>query len=117
MVLFVQCVDDNGTVFIGAADDLGYLVRDSKNATLKYKSLIKYIPIKEAFGHVWYTFYIDSSVFIITKNFIFQFTFPNNDYLKPVVNYWKTNPRYRIAHKVNEQLFVLDSEDGLLALW
>ena len=35
-----MCVDDNGTIFIGAADDLGYLVRDTKNATLHYKSLI-----------------------------------------------------------------------------
>ncbi len=109
-----MCVDDNGTIFIGAADDLGYLVRDTKNATLHYKSLIQYIPTKENFGHVWHTFFIDKSIFFITKNFIFQFTFSNSDYTTPEVKYWKTKSRYRIAHKVWGRLFVIDSAEGLL---
>ena len=109
-----MCADDKGTIFVGAADDLGYLVRDSKNATLRYKSLMQYIPTKENFGHVWHTFFIDKSIFFITKNFIFQFTFSNNKYTNPVVKFWKTKSRYRIAHKVREELYVLDSAEGLL---
>lgn len=109
-----MCADDKGTIFVGAADDLGYLVRDAKNATLHYKSLMQYIPTKENFGHVWHTFFIDKSIFFITKNFIFQFKFSNNKYTNPAVKFWKTKSRYRIAHKVREELYVLDSAEGLL---
>jgi hypothetical protein len=109
-----MCIDNNQTVFVGSADDLGYLVRDKNNATLYYKTLTQYLPVKESIGHVWYTFYIDKSVFFITKNFIFQFTFSNSDYTDPDIKYWKTKSRYKIAHKVNNKLFVLDTDDDLL---
>jgi len=109
-----MAIDDNGNVFIGSADDFGYLTLDKNSGKKKYISLISLLPTKEAFGHIWHTFYVDKSIFFISKTLIFQFIFDKNNLANPKVNFWKSNSRYKIAHCVNKKLYVLDQETGLL---
>ena len=107
-------VDNKGTIFIGCADEAGYLSRDPRNGTSKYQSLVKYLPLETSFGHVWYTFSIEDFIFFITDDYIFRFYFENKDYTNPKVKYWKSKVRYRIAHKVENTLYVQETKDGLL---
>ncbi len=107
-------VDKKGTIFVGCADQAGYLLRNPQNGTLKFQSLIEYIPIETAFGHVWYTFSIEDFIFFITDQYIFRFTFNQNDYSNPKVKFWQCKERYRISHKVDNTLYVQETIDGLL---
>lgn len=107
-------VDKKGTIFIGCADQAGYLIRNPKNGTSKFQSLLKYFPTQTTFGHVWYTFSIDDFIFFITEKYIFRFTFNQNDYSNPKVKLWQSKQRYRIAHKVDNTLYVQETIDGLL---
>lgn len=107
-------VDDLGNVFVGSADDLGYLKDNFITGKKDYQSLLKQLPIKESIGHVWYTFFVDQKIFFICKNYIFQFTFEKGKYNNPNIKYWKANTRFKIAHSVNGQLYVLDADQGLL---
>ncbi len=106
-------IDDYGTVFVGSADDFGYLeLKD--NGSLQYKSLIKHLNINEAIGHVWYTFNYKGSIIFITNRFIFSFSFNNNSYSDPDIKTWVAEQRYGVAHKVNNDIFVLETAKGLL---
>ena len=107
-------VDKKGTVFIGCADEAGFLSVNPLNGSLQYESLMKYLPPLKSIGHVWYTFPIDEYIFFITEKYIFRFSFNKNDYDDPEVKYWESKVRYRIAHKVGNTLYVQESVDGLL---
>ncbi len=106
-------VDDKGTVFVGSADDFGYLAR-KKNGTLEFKSLLGFTKVNGAIGHVWYTFNIKGRIFFITDNYIFSFHFDNNSYSNPKVKTWISEERFRIAHKVFNDLYVLETARGML---
>ncbi len=106
-------LDDEGTLFVGSADDFGYLTRKS-NGELEYKSLISVINISEPIGHVWYTFNIKGTIFFITNRFIFSLSFKNKSYLNPEIKTWVAEGSFRIAHKVNSDLYILETTKGLL---
>jgi len=107
-------VDDYGTVFIGSADDLGYLKYNAATGKKTFHSLINLVPVKESIGHVWYTFYADKKIFFICKNHIIQFAFEGCKYDKAKVKIWQPKTRFKIAHLVNNNLYVLDADRGLL---
>jgi len=107
-------VDGDGTVFIGSADDLGFLSYNKTNGVKQYKSFLKLLPVKESIGHVWYTFYADDFIFFITNKFIFRFSFDNKNYSTPEIKYWSCKVRYKNAFQVNNNLYVQESSEGLL---
>ncbi len=107
-------VDSNGTVFIGSADDLGYLSNNKASGAKQFKSLLNLLPVKESIGHVWYTYNIDNFIFFITNSFIFRLSFNNNDYSNPEIKYWHCKVRYRAAFKVENNLFVQETSEGVL---
>jgi signal transduction histidine kinase/DNA-binding response OmpR family regulator len=105
-------VDDKGTVFVGSADDLGFLEIQT-NGTLTFKSFLPYLEIDEAIGHVWYTYFINGSIFFVTHSRIFQFDFKDHNYKKPDVTLWLPKKRFKVAHKYENKLYVVDAQDGL----
>ena len=106
-------VDNNGTIFVGSADDFGYLERHN-NGSLVYKSLLSFLNINEPIGHVWYTFNHKGSIIFITDRFIFSFAFHDNSYSSSKIKTWVAEQRFRIAHKVNNDIYVLELAKGLL---
>lgn len=106
-------VDKNGTIFAGSADDFGYL-KPTNNGGLEYKSLLPYVKIKNAIGHVWYLFELNGSMVFITRQYIIKLTFKSGSYDDPVIEIFEAKDRYRIAHKVNNELYILESSTGLL---
>lgn len=107
-------VDNDGTVFIGSADDLGYLSYNNINGIKQYKSLLKLLPVNESIGHVWYTFYVNNFIFFITNKFIFRFSFDDKNYSNPEIRYWSCKVRYKCAILVKDNLYVQESSEGLL---
>ncbi|HQI40711.1 MAG: hypothetical protein B6D44_15615 [Ignavibacteriales bacterium UTCHB2] len=107
-------VDSNGTIFIGSADDLGYLSNNKASGAKQFKSLLNLLPVKESIGHVWYTYNIDNFIFFITNSFIFRLSFNNNDYSNPEIKYWHCKVKYRAAFKVENNLFVQETSEGVL---
>ncbi|MDY0084182.1 MAG: hypothetical protein RBR74_13440, partial [Ignavibacteriaceae bacterium] len=106
-------VDDYGTIFAGSADDFGYLERNN-TGQLVYKSLLHFLNINESIGHVWYTFNYKGSIIFVTNRFIFSFTFSDNSYSSPKIKTWFAEQRFRIAHKVNNDIYILESAKGIL---
>lgn len=106
-------VDNNGTIFVGSADDFGYL-EFTHNGGLEYKSLLSYVKLKNAIGHVWYMFEINGSMIFITNQYIIKFIFKSGLYNDPAIEIFEAKVRYRVAHKVNNEIYILESSTGLL---
>jgi signal transduction histidine kinase/DNA-binding response OmpR family regulator/ligand-binding sensor domain-containing protein len=105
--------DSSGTVFVGSADDFGFLSRET-NGTLVYKSLLKFTGIKEAVGHIWHTFSVGNKVFFITNWYIFQLTDFENHPDKPVIKIFRPENRIKSAFRVNNDIYILEASVGLL---
>lgn len=61
-------MDENGTIYVGAAKELGYLAPDNSGA-LVYVSLMKHLPASEQnFADVWDTHCTDKGIYFHTSN-------------------------------------------------
>lgn len=106
-------VDDNGRVYVGGQDDLGYLVPDTTGA-LQYFSLLETIPEEQRnFGDVRKTYFTSSGVYYITRSQVFRWdgdemtviTLKNNKVLmRDYGFYWK------------DKLYLLQRKEGLVSL-
>ncbi len=65
-------VSDDGTVYVGASSEFGYLAPDQRGR-LQYFSLISEVPLKErVFGHVLFTYATSSGIYFISLSKIFH---------------------------------------------
>lgn len=100
--------DSNNNIFVGAYNELGVLTPD-KHGQLHYKSLTHLIDPKHLeFGDVWNTYCIDDEVFFLTENYLFRLKNQKIDFWK------KTDERFYLSFKVNDQLYVHEIGKGLL---
>jgi len=107
-------VDGRGTVFVGSADDFGYL-ETGKNGRREYRSLLGHVPAQyRPVGHSWNVFSIGGSTHFVTNRYIFTFRFPDGNMEKPQLSVWKCGTRIRTAFIMNGELYLLEpGEDGL----
>lgn len=103
---------DNGTIYAGSADDFGYLKRE-RDGRLVYTSLLSHAGVSGPVGHIWYTFASGSSVYFISNNYIFRYSFPSGAGSKPQVESWKPRERFRAAHQIGNDIYVLETGAGL----
>lgn len=99
--------DQNGIIYAAGTNEIGYL-QPNKYGKLEYLSLIDSLGIRD----------IGIVMDIITiKNNIY---FRSSDYLillnENGFTYWKSKSTYNIAFKFNEELFILDTKNGLFKL-
>lgn len=67
--------DKNGTVFVGAYNNFGYLAPD-KNGELKFYSLANKVDTMfQDFGDVWKIFTTNDAVFFTTNNHVFKYNY------------------------------------------
>ena len=66
-------INDNGKIYIGAQNDIGYFYPDG-SGTLRYTSIKQLIPLKEnSFSDVWNIVRFNGEVFFRTNEKIFEF--------------------------------------------
>ncbi|MBL4655831.1 MAG: SpoIIE family protein phosphatase [Bacteroidia bacterium] len=100
------CIDDNGTVFVGAQADFGFLEPNDKGE-LVYKSLIENIKEKHRkFADVWQAFSVNSAVFFRTSNKLFRYQNGN-------IKVWEPANRFFRSYLVNGTIYMLDRSIGL----
>lgn len=107
-------VDKYGTVFVGSADDFGYL-ETGRDGLRQYRSLMPHIPEKyKPVGHSWNVFALDDLIHFVTTKYIFTFRFPQGNIQKPQLSVWRCGTRIRTAFVMNGELYLLEpGEDGL----
>ncbi len=69
--VYSLAVDDNGTIFIGGADEFGYMAPDAAG-TLQYKSLRVHFQDKQInFGNVWATYAAKEGIYFQASKYLF----------------------------------------------
>lgn len=99
-------IDKNGRIYVGAIDDLGYLKPNPKGK-LEFASLLSLIPEDaQNFGVVWKTFSINGLVFFQAEEKLFIYS---GDSITTI----KAKAGFNNSFRVNDSLFVSDTENGL----
>ncbi len=112
-------IDSAGTIFVGGVDQFGILVPD-ESGSLKYKSLINFIPVEERdFGDVWTIWPVNEGVYFQTKSHIF---FYDNSILyseennSGEVKSWESKTIFSPAFFVNDIYYVPEIGIGLCSI-
>jgi len=102
-----MCKDNNGRIFIGAENEIGYLKADS-TGLVNFVSLDYLIPEKENdFSYVWQSYCNNEGVFFVTSEKIIKI----DEHFK--VKFIKPFTTFFTSFMVNNQLFIQDSQKGL----
>ena len=111
-VAFVRAldIDKNGTIFIGAINELGKLESDS-TGKLEFVSLTNLLDSADRnFGEIWKIESTPQGTFFSTDKYIFS-------YKEGKIKKWKTEGQYfYLVYYVNNQVYVLDKGIGLKKL-
>ena len=102
-------VDDNGTVYVGATGEFGYLASD-ETGMLKYISLTNYLSdADKKFVEIWKTFSTTNGVYFLARDKIFHW---NNDTITtiPVL----LHPQFGFA--AFDKIFVVQNSGGISVL-
>ena len=99
----------DGTVYVGAQGDLGYLQPDS-TGTLQYVSLLDHLaPVDQDFAEVWGTHATSAAVYFQSKTRIFRW-----DGLQMQV--WHSEAGFHTSFVVHDQFFVRQPGEGLFVV-
>lgn len=100
---------EDGTIYIGAVGDLGYLDRDSIGR-MRYTTLwTRLEPKFRDVADIWFTYAIGSAVYFISDKYIFR-------WLNDEFRVWEPSTIYGFAWVINSRLYIHTKEDGLLRL-
>ena len=103
-------VDADGTVYVGAQGDIGYLAPDS-SGTPHFVSLREHVPPDARdFADVWRVRVLKDGVYFQSTHQIMRWT--GDGFMRV----WKTGSRYRPFSAVRDTLFVSEDGRGLLYL-
>jgi serine phosphatase RsbU (regulator of sigma subunit) len=103
------CEGENGKIYVGGANEFGFIEADS-SGLLKFHSILDKIPENERItGDVWNIYYIDKKLIFqtFTKIIIFE-----NDFVKIIT---PTNKFHR-SYLVNGKLYIREWSKGLQVL-
>ena len=106
-------IDDNGTIYIGGRNEIGFLAPD-ENEALQYVSLVNYIDEnRRNFSNIWKTFAENEEIYFWSSEFIFRWN-PRKKEMKV----WDATD-YKVAKfsaffTCNGKLYTRDNKKGLL---
>ena len=99
----------DNTIYVGAANELGYLGPDSSGQT-SFISLVNYIKEEDRnFDDVWSTFVSDDAVYFQSRNFIFVWE-------KNKMTTYKAETSFHFASYVHGNYYVRQRKIGLMQL-
>lgn len=99
----------DGTIFIGAVNELGFIKSDSIGRT-QYVSMLGFLDTSyHDVADIWFTYAIGNAVFFISNKYIFRWH--NNEF-----RIWKATDIYGFAWLIDSRLYVHINEVGLLRL-
>ena len=105
----VRSLAADSLIYVGAKGDFGYLRPDSIGV-LRYKSLVEYIPeSKRDFEDVWATHVLDERVYYQTNQRLFRWDGES-------ITSWTSEAGFHTSFAVGGNLYVRDSEKGLLRM-
>ncbi len=100
---------DDGTIYVGAVRDLGYLKPDSIGQ-IKFISLLsKLDSTYQNFEDIWFTYAIGNNVYFISDKYIFKWN-------RKVFKVWKPKKKFGFASLVNNQIYIDNKGIGLMHL-
>ncbi|WP_457651474.1 ATP-binding protein [Rhodocaloribacter sp.] len=103
-------VDADGTVYVGAQGEIGYLEPDAAGST-RYVSLTEHLPEDARdFADVWRVVALSDGVYFQSTRYLMRW-----DGRTPM-RVWRAGTRFRPASAVRDTLFVSEDGRGLLAL-
>ena len=104
-------VDDQGTVYVGGIDELGYLAPDAKGA-LQYISLLENVPDQQKkFSTVWRVNTAKDGVYFRAKRYLFRWQ-PSTRQMKV----WQTQKTFDASFVCSGKLFIHQRGVGLMQM-
>lgn len=101
--------DKNGTIYVGAYDEFGYLEANSKGI-LKYISLIEKVPEDlRDFGDIWKIYETENGIIFQSFSDIFLYT-------KNEIEVIAQRRDFHFSFYVNNELYITERNKGLLKL-
>ncbi len=104
--------DDEGTIYVGAVGDFGYLAPD-KQGQLKFISLNNLIKDSIKFSNVWKTFFYKDHVYFTSGQYFFKYDKKN---VKVIDCGDQTNNYYLFSFCVNDHIYIGSFKYGLKEL-
>ena len=102
---------DNGTVYVGAVSEIGYLAPDV-HGKMEYHSLIHHLDsVGRRFFHVWKTYCADDKVYFVSQKNLFIY-YPEIDSLR----YLENRLNVLFGFYVNGNLYKGEFTEGLIRL-
>ncbi|MCW3072601.1 MAG: Response regulator containing a CheY-like receiver domain and a domain protein [Bacteroidetes bacterium] len=99
-------IADNGTVYIGAVGEFGYLAPDN-NGLMVYHSLLNRLPAEERdFADVWKTYVTPQGIYFQTFTKLIRI---NGNSIK----LWKPETSFHFSFFINKELYINEREKGL----
>lgn len=107
--VYSLAVNETGTVYVGAENEIGYLKADM-SGSLHYNSLLPYLNEQySGFGEVWFTCNTPEGIYFQTANNIFRW---NGNTIKT----WQSDLGYHTSFYVNGEFYVKEKSRGLCAI-
>lgn len=104
--------DDNGKIYVGSVDEVGFLSADSKGRTL-YKSILNQLALNDKnFGEVRKSFFWESKLVLSSFSQITILDGEKVNFFRPL----NPNMAYDFAGEVEGQIYLRESGRGLLKL-
>ncbi len=111
VTLYSLAIDDNGTIYLGGRNEIGYLTNGSIGER-QYVSLLNQLQDNQKnFFEVWPIYCIKDKVYFNSSEFLFQW-----DKRKKKMNAWKSDSSFEIIFKCGEELLVIDKKNGLMQM-
>jgi ligand-binding sensor domain-containing protein/DNA-binding CsgD family transcriptional regulator len=97
------------TIYTGAFEELGFLAHNSEGSMV-YHSLKHLIPDEYAnFDEIWNIYKTENAIIFQSFNFIFKLIDGKFSIIEPI-------SKFSMLHQVNDDLFVVDIEHGLIRI-
>ncbi|MDQ1350198.1 MAG: hypothetical protein QG657_499 [Acidobacteriota bacterium] len=104
-------IDDNGTIYVGGRDEIGYLSPDSKG-TLIYQSLVSHLDNNQkSFGPVRKTHTLKEGIYYWTTKYLFRW-----DPVSQKMKVWEPKSLFTASYNCNGKLYLCQQNVGLLQI-
>ncbi len=102
-------IDNNGTIYVGGNNEIGYLEPDN-NGVLRYVGLTHLLALEcRDFGYVWRTFSTENGIYFCTTKFLFR-------YHRDRIKIWPTETSFFPPFVCGEKLLVRQHGRGLMEM-
>ena len=100
---------DDGTIYVGAVRDLGYLQPDA-SGRIQFQSLLsKLDTVYRDFADIWFTYAYGQTIYFISDRYIFRWS-------GNMFTVWKAEQGFGFAGLVHDKLYVDNMGKGIMTL-